>query len=60
MVYDTDGSIVEPLDIPSKLLGALVECSFGIVHYHFGTDDSFSGLFQFIQFIIVRLSLIPH
>ncbi|KAJ7309184.1 hypothetical protein DFH08DRAFT_823608 [Mycena albidolilacea] len=42
MVYDTDGSIVEPLDIPSKLLGALVECSFGIIHYHFGTDDSFS------------------
>ncbi|KAJ7874238.1 hypothetical protein B0H14DRAFT_3437907 [Mycena olivaceomarginata] len=52
MVYDTDGSIVEPLDIPSKLLGALVECSFGIVHYHFGTDDSFSGIIN--QVIILR------
>ncbi|KAJ7693497.1 hypothetical protein B0H14DRAFT_3897925 [Mycena olivaceomarginata] len=52
IVYDTDGSIVEPLDIPSKLSGALVECSFGIVHYHFGTDDSFSAIIN--QVMILR------
>ncbi|KAJ7618847.1 hypothetical protein DFH06DRAFT_1236618 [Mycena polygramma] len=51
-VFDVDGSLVEPSDIPSKLVGALVECSFGIVHYSFGNDDSFSGVIH--QVVILR------
>ncbi|KAJ7608042.1 hypothetical protein DFH06DRAFT_1379351 [Mycena polygramma] len=51
-VFDVDGSLVEPSDIPSKLVGALVECSFGILHYSFGTDDSFSGIIN--QVVILR------
>ncbi|KAJ7607023.1 hypothetical protein DFH06DRAFT_1347667 [Mycena polygramma] len=51
-VFDVDGSIVEPSDIPSKLVGALVECSFGILHYSFGDDDSFSGIIH--QVVILR------
>ncbi|KAJ6490798.1 hypothetical protein C8R47DRAFT_1215061 [Mycena vitilis] len=51
-VFDVDGSIVDPSNIPSKLVGALVECSFGIIQYSFGSDDSFSGIIH--QVVILR------
>ncbi|KAJ6459701.1 hypothetical protein C8R47DRAFT_1081210 [Mycena vitilis] len=51
-VFDVDGSIVDPSNIPSKLVGVLVECSFGIVQYSFGSDDSFSGIIH--QVVILR------
>ncbi|KAJ6624212.1 hypothetical protein B0H10DRAFT_1943402 [Mycena sp. CBHHK59/15] len=52
VVFDTDNTRVDPINIPSKLKGALVECSFKLVHYSFGNDDSFSGIIQ--QVVILR------
>ncbi|KAJ6613332.1 hypothetical protein B0H10DRAFT_1951595 [Mycena sp. CBHHK59/15] len=52
LVFDVDGSRLSPLNIPSKLPGALVECSFGIKHLSFGGSDSFSGLIN--QIVILR------
>ena len=42
-VWDVDGTRLDPESIPLKLPGALVECCFGIIHYSFTKDDSFSG-----------------
>ncbi|KAJ7100738.1 hypothetical protein B0H15DRAFT_1018063 [Mycena belliarum] len=52
IVYDTENSRVEPLDIARKLKGALVECSFKVKHYCFGSNDSFNGEIE--QIVILR------
>ncbi|KAJ7498315.1 hypothetical protein B0H11DRAFT_2225949 [Mycena galericulata] len=51
-VFDTDKTRVKPRDIPSKLAGALVECSFTVEHNSFPKDDSFSGIIH--QVVILR------
>ncbi|KAJ6600648.1 hypothetical protein B0H10DRAFT_2230914 [Mycena sp. CBHHK59/15] len=51
-VYDTDHKRVDPVDIPAKMKGALVECSFRFLHYNFGgPDDSFVA--EIVQVVIL-------
>ncbi|KAJ7047229.1 hypothetical protein C8F04DRAFT_1248251 [Mycena alexandri] len=52
LVFDIDQSPIAPNDIASKLKGALVECSFSLVHHAFPDNDSFSGIIQ--QVVILR------
>ncbi|KAJ7467138.1 hypothetical protein FB451DRAFT_1178370 [Mycena latifolia] len=54
VVYDTDQSRIDPLDIAGKLKGSIVECSFKLKHYSFRTDDSFNAEIE--QVVILR----PH
>ncbi|KAJ6565419.1 hypothetical protein B0H10DRAFT_2445108 [Mycena sp. CBHHK59/15] len=51
-VFDTDHSLIDAVDIPNKLKGAIVECSFGVIHYSIGGDDSFVG--EIMQVLILR------
>ncbi|KAJ6609362.1 Dor1-like family-domain-containing protein [Mycena sp. CBHHK59/15] len=52
-VYDTDHNRVDPVHIQAKMKGALVECSFRLLHYNFGgPDDSFVG--EIVQVVILR------
>ncbi|KAJ7086376.1 hypothetical protein B0H15DRAFT_347037 [Mycena belliarum] len=52
IVFDTDNSRIEPLEIANKLKGAIVECSFKIKHFSFRNDDSFNGEIE--QIVILR------
>ncbi|KAJ6577272.1 hypothetical protein B0H19DRAFT_1252641 [Mycena capillaripes] len=57
LVFDTDGSIVPPVEYPSKLLGALVECTFNLLHFYFGgKDNSFSSVIN--QIVILHATQI--
>ncbi|KAJ6600368.1 hypothetical protein DFH09DRAFT_1302851 [Mycena vulgaris] len=51
-VFDTDHSLIDPVDIPNKLRGAIVECSTRILHFPFDKDDSFVG--EIMQIVILR------
>ncbi|KAJ6555043.1 hypothetical protein DFH09DRAFT_1494164 [Mycena vulgaris] len=42
-VFDTDHSLIDPVDIPNKLRGAIVECSTRILHFPFDKDNSVIG-----------------
>ncbi|KAJ7164350.1 hypothetical protein C8R46DRAFT_1036257 [Mycena filopes] len=53
LVFDVKGVRVDPLDIATKITGALVECQFGVIHHGFPDNDSFSGLIQ--QITILRV-----
>ncbi|KAJ6539951.1 hypothetical protein B0H10DRAFT_2138820 [Mycena sp. CBHHK59/15] len=50
-VFDTDHSLIDPVDIPNKLKGAIVECSTRILHFPFDKDDSFVG--EIMQIVIL-------
>ncbi|KAJ6506124.1 hypothetical protein DFH09DRAFT_1289131 [Mycena vulgaris] len=52
VVFDIDHSRIDPLDIARKLKGALVECSFKLIHYCFGGDASFVAEIE--QVVILR------
>ncbi|KAJ6627373.1 hypothetical protein B0H10DRAFT_1994175 [Mycena sp. CBHHK59/15] len=51
-VFDTDHSLLDPVDIPNKLRGAIVECSTRILHFPFDENDSFVG--EIMQVVILR------
>ncbi|KAJ7102304.1 hypothetical protein B0H15DRAFT_943242 [Mycena belliarum] len=52
VVFDTDNSRIEPLEIANKLRGAIVECSFRLKHFQIGDDDSFNAEIE--QIVILR------
>ncbi|KAJ7936623.1 hypothetical protein B0H13DRAFT_2303677 [Mycena leptocephala] len=52
VVFDTDNTRIDPVDIPGKLEEALVEGSFHLDHHSFPIDDSFSGIIQ--RVVILR------
>ncbi|KAJ6576348.1 hypothetical protein B0H10DRAFT_1963488 [Mycena sp. CBHHK59/15] len=51
-VYDTDHQRVEAANVEAKMRGALVECSFRVLHYTFNGEDSFVG--EIVQVVILR------
>ncbi|KAJ6466634.1 hypothetical protein DFH09DRAFT_1112230 [Mycena vulgaris] len=51
-VFDTDHSLIDPVDIPEKLRGTIVECSTRILHFPFYKDDSFVG--EIMQIVILH------
>ncbi|KAJ6517102.1 hypothetical protein DFH09DRAFT_1332465 [Mycena vulgaris] len=52
IVFDPDNSRIDPLDITTKLKGTEVECSFKLILYYFGGDDS--SVAELIQIVILR------
>ncbi|KAJ6595585.1 hypothetical protein DFH09DRAFT_1357526 [Mycena vulgaris] len=51
-VFDTDHSLIDPVDIPNKLRGAIVECSTRILHFPFDKDNSVIG--EIMQIVILH------
>ncbi|KAJ6617936.1 hypothetical protein B0H10DRAFT_2218108 [Mycena sp. CBHHK59/15] len=51
-VYDADHQHVEAANVEAKMRGALVECSFRVLHYTFNGEDSFVG--EMVQVVILR------
>ncbi|KAJ6553474.1 hypothetical protein DFH09DRAFT_1318862 [Mycena vulgaris] len=59
VIFDIDHSRIDLLDIARKLKGALVECSFKLIHYCFGGDDSFVAQIEQVVILCYAAAQLP-